>query len=47
MTLALSDWLILALYFIASAGIALIYTLVNPERQAAHDRFTRTAVVRV
>ena len=26
MTLELSDWLIIALYFIASAGIALIYT---------------------
>ena len=26
MTLALSDWLILALYFVASAGVALIYT---------------------
>ena len=26
MTLELSDWLIVALYFVASAGIALIYT---------------------
>ncbi len=32
---------------LASAGIALIYTFVNPERRAAHDRFSHTAVVRV
>jgi uncharacterized RDD family membrane protein YckC len=32
---------------LASAGIALVYTLVNPERHAVHDRLTRTAVVRV
>jgi uncharacterized RDD family membrane protein YckC len=37
----------LYLLSLASAGIALIYTLVNPERRAAHDRVTRTAVVRV
>jgi len=36
----------LYLLSLASAGIALIY-FVNPERRAAHDRFTRTAVVRV
>jgi uncharacterized RDD family membrane protein YckC len=32
---------------IASAGIALIYTLLDSDRYAAHDRLTRTAVVRV
>jgi uncharacterized RDD family membrane protein YckC len=32
---------------IASAGIALIYTLLNSDKHAAHDRLTRTAVVRV
>jgi len=32
---------------LASAGIALLYTFVDSERYAAHDRFTRTAVVRV
>lgn len=32
---------------LASAGIALFYTLVDSERRAAHDRITRTAVVRV
>jgi uncharacterized RDD family membrane protein YckC len=32
---------------IASAGIALIYTLLDSEKYAAHDRLTRTAVVRV
>lgn len=32
---------------LASAGIALIYTFVDSERHAAHDRLTRTAVVRV
>lgn len=37
----------LYLLSLASAGIALIYTFVNPERRAAHDRVTRTAVVRV
>jgi uncharacterized RDD family membrane protein YckC len=37
----------LFLLSLASAGIALIYTFVNHERRAAHDRFTRTAVVRV
>jgi uncharacterized RDD family membrane protein YckC len=39
-----------ALLYILSlvpAGIALIYTLVDSERYAAHDRITRTAVVRV
>jgi len=30
-----------------SAGIVLMYTFVNSEKQTAHDRFTRTAVVRV
>lgn len=38
---------LLYLLSLASAGIALIYTFVNHERRAAHDRFTRTAVVRV
>jgi uncharacterized RDD family membrane protein YckC len=38
---------VLYLLSLASAGIALIYTLVNSERRAPHDRFTRTAVVRV
>jgi uncharacterized RDD family membrane protein YckC len=37
---------VLYLLSLASAGIALIY-FVTPERRAAHDRFTRTAVVRV
>jgi uncharacterized RDD family membrane protein YckC len=32
---------------LASAGIALVYTFVDSERNTAHDRFTRTAVVRV
>ena len=32
---------------LASAGIALLYTFVDSERHAAHDRFTRTAVVRM
>lgn len=32
---------------IASAGIALIYTLLDSDGHAAHDRLTRTAVVRV
>lgn len=32
---------------LASAGIALVYTLINSERQTAHDRFTRTAVIRM
>jgi len=32
---------------LASAGIALIYTLVDSDRHAAHDRLTRTTVVRV
>ena len=38
---------VLYLLSLASAGIALIFTLVNRERLAPHDRFTRTAVVRV
>jgi uncharacterized RDD family membrane protein YckC len=38
---------LLYLLSLASAGIALIYTFLNPERRAAHDRVTRTAVVRV
>ncbi|HVQ37767.1 MAG TPA: RDD family protein [Pyrinomonadaceae bacterium] len=37
----------LYLLSLASAGIALCYTFVNEERRAPHDRFTRTAVVRV
>lgn len=37
---------LLYLLSLASAGIALIY-FVTPERRAAHDRFTSTAVVRV
>jgi len=32
---------------LASAGIALMYAFVDSEKQTAHDRFTRTAVVRV
>lgn len=32
---------------LASAGTALLYTLVDPEKHTAHDRFTRTAVIRV
>ena len=32
---------------LASVGIALLYTFVDSERHTAHDRFTRTAVVRV
>jgi uncharacterized RDD family membrane protein YckC len=32
---------------LASAGIALLYTLIDPEKHTAHDRFTRTAVIRV
>ena len=38
---------VLYLLSLASAGIALIFTLVNSERLAPHDRVTRTAVVRV
>jgi uncharacterized RDD family membrane protein YckC len=38
---------VLYLLSLASAGIALLYTLVDSERYAAHDRITRTAVVRV
>ena len=29
-----------------SAGIALIYTFIDSESRLAHDRFTRTAVIR-
>ena len=32
---------------LASAGIALAYTFVDSEKHTAHDRFTRTAVIRV
>ena len=32
---------------LTSAGLALLYTFVDSERRTAHDRFTRTAVVRV
>jgi uncharacterized RDD family membrane protein YckC len=32
---------------LASAGIALAYTFVDSEKRTAHDRFTRTAVIRV
>ena len=32
---------------LTSAGLALLYTFVDRERRTAHDRFTRTAVVRV
>jgi uncharacterized RDD family membrane protein YckC len=31
---------------LASAGIALVYALLDRERQTVHDRFTRTAVIR-
>jgi uncharacterized RDD family membrane protein YckC len=37
---------LLYLLSLASAGILLIYALVDSDRHAAHDRFTRTAVVR-
>lgn len=32
---------------VASAGIGFMYTFFDPEKRMAHDRFTRTAVVRV
>ncbi|MDQ2975001.1 MAG: RDD family protein, partial [Acidobacteriota bacterium] len=32
---------------LASAGIALLYTFFDSERHTAHDRFTRTAVIRM
>ena len=32
---------------LVSAGLALLYTFVDSERRTAHDRFTRTAVVRL
>jgi uncharacterized RDD family membrane protein YckC len=32
---------------LASAGIALIYTFIDSEKHTVHDRFTRTAVIRV
>ncbi len=32
---------------LASAGVALLYTFIDSEKQTAHDRFTRTAVIRV
>ena len=32
---------------LASAGVVLVYTLVDSERHCVHDRFTRTAVIRV
>lgn len=31
---------------LASVGIALIYTFINPDKHTAHDRFARTAVIR-
>jgi uncharacterized RDD family membrane protein YckC len=31
---------------LASAGVALMYTFINRERQTVHDRFTRTSVIR-
>jgi uncharacterized RDD family membrane protein YckC len=31
---------------LASAGIALLYTLINAENQTVHDHFTRTVVIR-
>ncbi|MEP6570219.1 MAG: RDD family protein [Acidobacteriota bacterium] len=31
---------------LASAGVALLYTFINSEKQTAHDRFTRTSVIR-
>jgi uncharacterized RDD family membrane protein YckC len=31
---------------LASAGVALMYTFIDRERQTVHDRFTRTAVIR-
>ena len=31
---------------LASAGIALMYTFIDREKQTVHDRFTRTAVIR-
>ena len=32
---------------LASAGVALMYTFIDSEKQTAHDRFTHTAVIRV
>ncbi len=32
---------------LATAGVILLYTFVDSEKHAAHDRFTRTAVIRV
>jgi uncharacterized RDD family membrane protein YckC len=31
----------------ATGGIALLYMFLNPDKRTAHDRFTRTAVIRV
>jgi uncharacterized RDD family membrane protein YckC len=31
---------------LTAAGVALMYTFINRERQSVHDRFTRTAVIR-
>ena len=32
---------------LAAAGVALMYVFIDPERHTMHDRFTRTAVIRV
>jgi uncharacterized RDD family membrane protein YckC len=32
---------------IATAGIGLMFSLIDRERRTAHDRFTKTAVVRI
>jgi hypothetical protein len=32
---------------LASAGIAFVYTFFDSEKHTAHDRFTRTAVIRM
>ena len=31
---------------LASAGVVLLYTFINPEQQTVHDRFTHTSVIR-
>lgn len=38
---------LLYLLSLASAGVVLVYTFVDSEKHCAHDRFTRTAVIRV
>jgi len=38
---------VLYMLSLASAGVVLVYTLVDSEKHCVHDRFTRTAVIRV